>query len=226
MSVGTAKALSNGLIGIGFMGRIGIGGNGEPLLNNQVTDIVSALKEGASNACEFEIITNGDLLSEGMVQRLTEAGITKIIVSMHDGAWQEEAFRDMFLAAGVSSYILRKHWDPKPMILSSRCGAVHGMYQSGRGGKCYMPFYDMNVSPSGSVGLCDQDWDRIVTVGNVNTDGLMDTWTSELLNEYRVELSLGSRGLCPCNRCDADGTLYGKKSFDVLIKELSGCHLL
>ena len=56
-------------------------GNGEPLTNKRLPDMIANLR--ARNICErFEVTTNASLLTNDMSDRLIESGLTRLLVSI------------------------------------------------------------------------------------------------------------------------------------------------
>jgi len=81
---------------------------------------------------------------------------------------------------------------------------------------CYIPFYKIFVDWNGDYLLCQQDWGKTTNVYNIKNTPVIDYWLSKL-TEYRTNLSMGNRIQNPCDKCDIDGTVYGKSSFDLFV---------
>lgn len=209
MTVSTAANISRFLNG--FTGRVRLSGYGEPLLNCNILEIVDVLKRGIDG--DFELITNGDLLNEYFIHALLSAGITRIVVSMHDGSEQASFFKDMFENVNTKDYELRSHWDAQ-QTFNSRCGHAYESTKTPVKRVCYLPFYKMRIDSNGDVGLCCQDWGKTVVIDNVANGNLEEMWLSDKLNMYRRQLLFGGRVLLPCSTCDVIGDVYGKESFD------------
>ena len=69
----------------------------------------------------------------------------------------------------------------------------------------------MMIDWDGSVFLCTQDWNRKLKSGNLNENSIMEIWNSKVLERFRKNLIDGKRIEGPCLKCNANGTLHGKK---------------
>ncbi|PLY10507.1 MAG: hypothetical protein C0626_05900 [Arcobacter sp.] len=207
------KKMSKELKEIGFTGTIMIAGYGEPLLNKDVIEMCQVFSE-ISNV---EITTNGDPLNEKFIKDLYNSGVSKIIISMYDGAHQIDEFNNLFSKAGISpsQYILRDRWYTKEdnygVKLTNRAGVLNNNQIIDNNKQCFYPFYSMMVDWNGDVFLCTQDWNRRIKTGNLMLNSVYEVWTSKILKKYRTHLSNCKRDLPPCNTCDADGTLHGEQ---------------
>jgi radical SAM protein with 4Fe4S-binding SPASM domain len=63
---------------------------------------------------------------------------------------------------------------------------------------------------NGDIYLCTQDWNRKVKSGNIKNENFFDIWNSNILKEYRKNLSKGLRVKEPCINCNANGVLHGQ----------------
>ena len=216
------------LASFGFKGRISFSGFGEPLLNKFFDDLVRAVRaELPDNVLDTNC--NGDRLTAKRIQEVYKAGLTAIYVNMYDGPEQIEHFEAMFAEAGAGEdrYRLRRHWggpeEDYGLILNNRSGLVTS---EGSGMEaldepirhpCYYPFSRALVDWNGDVLLCTNDWGRAVVAGNVTKAHFGDIWLSDVMLEYRRKLMVGDRNHKPCDKCNVNGTLSGRFSFDVLV---------
>lgn len=205
MSIDTALVLQQRLLELNYKGRVAISGYGEPLLNKDIVAICAAIVGGLKNNNLSELITNGDMLTTNFITEIMKTGLTRIAVSVYEKSRMAELTR-MFEEAGVEKYQLRKRWDTKNMEVNNRCGASYQSKQIDR--VCYIPLYKMFVRPSGRVGVCDQDWTKTRTIGNIRDSNLMELWMSHEMLECRSKLVKGDRSMEPCNRCDVLGDYY------------------
>lgn len=214
MSEYTAYTIARSLIKMGFNGRIGIVGFGEPLTHKGICEIVQILR--IVDAQWIEVNTNGDFLDRKIIEDLYRAGCTHITVSMYDKDISETLF-DM--AKGIPIVITPRHnyKEKFELQLVNRIeildpSSVHSPLNK----PCYVPFYKMFIDWNGDVLICNNDWGRKGIVGNVNHDDIQDIWLSDNLRQYREFLQAGARDKCtPCNKCNIDGTKFGKESFDL-----------
>ena len=221
MTVKTARRVAFGLGHMDFRGRIGLSGNGEPLLNDNILDIVSTIRENSHPQVEIELVTNGDFLGVSFAKELKLAGVSRFLVSLHDGEHQVAELENTFKSAEISEYLLRNHWDEKNITMTNRCGLVRGCKKT-PSGKCYFPFYKMEIRWNGELGLCSQDWKgEFGDNGNLEDYSMSYLWNSQALNDCRKRLINGDRSAPPCDKCDADGTMHGENSFNFIKEKLN-----
>jgi radical SAM protein with 4Fe4S-binding SPASM domain len=68
---------------------------------------------------------------------------------------------------------------------------------------CLKPFNDFVIYWDGSVALCNHDWDRIDTIGNVNHDTIEGIWNNEIYRTIR-KAHIHDHSLLEelCRKCD------------------------
>ncbi len=91
------------------------GGFGEPLMHQQIVEMVQAAKTAGA---EVELISNGILLDQAMAGRLVEAGLDRIWVSI-DGA-TPESYDDVRLGAALPEVIENLTYLQKLRMLTGR----------------------------------------------------------------------------------------------------------
>ena len=79
--------------------------------------------------------------------------------------------------------------------------------------KCYYTAYQVLIDWNGDFFLCPQDWQRRMSMGNIMQKSFFDIWNGKLLSKYRKKLLNGDRSLSPCNKCNAEGNVYGEKHY-------------
>jgi MoaA/NifB/PqqE/SkfB family radical SAM enzyme len=100
MDEGTFSRILESLRGFSPVPEVFFGGFGEPLAHPRILDMVTAVKKlGAT----VELITNGILLSREMSEKLIEAGLDMLWVSL-DGA-KPESYADIRLGAALPEVI-------------------------------------------------------------------------------------------------------------------------
>ena len=209
--------LYNDLKSINYEGGFCLCGYGEPLLYKDLDYLTDKL----GDLGPIEIITNGDTLNEKQLKKLYELKITKIIISMYDGPKQILHFNDMIKKSNVPEdfVILRDRWysDKKDygVKLTNRVGTIKTGNQPDIENyltkKCFYTAYQTLIDWNGDIFLCPQDWQRRITMGNLMQKSFFDIWSGSILNRYRNKLINGDRNLNPCNKCNADGMVYGNK---------------
>jgi len=209
------EKLCNDLKEINFEGAFCLCGYGEPLLHTDHIKIINRLsKIGA-----VEIITNGDTLNEERLVELYSSKASRVLISLYDGEEQILKFEKMIENSKIPKdfVILRDRWysDKKDfgVKLTNRVGTISiGNQESvDMKQKCFYTSYQVLIDWNGDIFLCPQDWQRRITMGNIMQKSFFEIWNGPVLNKYRRAHLKGNRSISPCNKCNATGTVYGKK---------------
>jgi radical SAM protein with 4Fe4S-binding SPASM domain len=220
MTLGLIDKLAEDLKNIKFEGAFCLCGYGEPMLHNNFYEIVNKLGEIGG----VEIITNGDLINKKSLLKLYSSKATKLIISLYDGPEQVVKFKDLIAELKIPEdfVILRDRWYSDKVDygvkLTNRVGTVNVGKQpeikNFSKTKCFYTAYQMLIDWNGDVFLCPQDWQRRQTMGNIMQTSLFEIWNGPVLSKYRKQLIKGQRNLSPCNKCNADGMVYGEKHYE------------
>jgi len=202
---------------INFEGAFCLCGYGEPLLHKDYISIINKLGKFG----QVEIITNGDALSEKKIKEIYNSKASKLLISLYDGAKQIKKFKIMIERTKLPKefFVLRDRWysDKKDfgVKLTNRTGTIKIGKQKeiNINKKCYYSSYQTLIDWNGDVFLCPQDWQRRVTMGNIMQKSFFEIWNGNILNKFRKSHIKGDRSLSPCNSCNAQGMVYGKKHF-------------
>jgi radical SAM protein with 4Fe4S-binding SPASM domain len=218
-----AEIISKKLKDIDYAGTIAISGFGENLLNPDIIGIVEVFREH-NRECYIELNTNGDPLNERIALALINAGLTCLNINLYDGPGQVERFETMLSNLPDGSYKYRAHWNPDDygIIFNNRSGLITWIDESGsqenKNKPCYYPFYKMMIDWNGDVLFCANDWGRTRVVGNVLQQPIRDIWLSKHMKKIRMRLADANRNFKPCDTCSVNGTLVGRKSFDLIME--------
>jgi len=193
-----------------FQNRISFCGFGEPTLHKDLTEFSRIL---SPLGCTIEVVTNGDLLDEKIIEEYYESGITIINVSIYEKESLERISK-LFLNINKNRYLLRKRF--KSFDLVNRIEILENNPIEINYKKCHLPSYKLFLDYNGNVLLCCNDWNRDHVYGNIYEKNIYDIWI-ESLKEKRFELISGIRK-GPCATCNVQGTRYGKDSVDFFIK--------
>jgi len=96
MNAATFNRIAEGLRSFSHPPGVFFGGLGEPLAHPEIVDMIRRVK---SIGCYAELITNGTLLDDSMSERLIDAGLDLLWISL-DGA-TPESYRDVRLGAAL-----------------------------------------------------------------------------------------------------------------------------
>lgn len=228
MTAENAKLIGERLAEINYKGTINISGFGENLLNKQVVDIIREIK--SRNPDTFmDCNTNGDPLKRELMERLIDAGLDCLNINLYDGEYQIDEFEKLLDGIPKDKYTYRMHYDKDHgIIFNNRSGLVQWIEIQDNSvdkvihNKCYMPFYKMMIDWSGDVLFCANDWGREHIVGNVYDQSISEIWLGDKMSDIRKRLAKGDRSFSPCNTCNVNGTMVGKRSFDLLMKHYEG----
>ncbi len=192
-----------------FAGRLALFSNNEPFLDNRIIDFAKITRENLPD-CYIELYTNGSLLNEKNITDIAPY-ISGMVI-------------DNYSDAGEFTYNLerleifcRKHQELREKIvfamrkenevLTSRGGEAPNI--RARGGvkvpraACFYPFKQIVIRPDGKCSLCCNDALGKYTLGDLNTQSLLDIWRSKKYDKIRQEMkNHGRRNLKLCNRCD------------------------
>ena len=209
------EKLCDDLKKIKFEGAFCLCGYGEPLLHKDHIKIINRL----SKVGPVEIITNGDTLNENKLIEIYNSNASRILISLYDGEEQIIKFEKMIKNSKVPKdfIILRDRWysDKKDfgVKLTNRVGTIKiGTQQKVDIKKeCFYTSYQVLIDWNGDVFLCPQDWQRRVAMGNIMQKSFFEIWNGPVLNKFRKSHLEGNRSISPCNKCNAEGIVYGVK---------------
>ena len=232
MDLKLCEKISNDLKILNYKGRISFSGFGEPLLNKKFIEYIRILKKEVPSSF-LETNTNGDKLTVDVINNLYESGLDKIYINLYDNADQIDHFENLFKKTKVNQnfWKLRPHWLGSEkdfgLILNNRSGMLVNPNEDYLPIKdvinspCYYPFYKLFIDWNGDILGCSNDWGRTMIFGNITREFLGDIWLNEKFTKLRKRLYNGNRNHTPCNKCNINGKITGKKSADILKPTLS-----
>jgi len=231
MSLDTVTNLANKCLAEGYEGDFHMAGFGESFTHPFFPELISIIRNTLPNNF-FVLTTNGDFLNDKNIKEIIKPNFNKVIVSCYDGLEQKKHFIQLFEKNGFHNFEIRELWfntDETTEDLmnrnnfNNRAGSVKASSLKenvNRNSPCYFPFYKLIIDWNGSAVLCANDWKRAHTgFGNINTKSLSDIWNGEEFIKVRSQLAKGNRVGPACANCNTNGTLVGKESVDLFIKE-------
>ena len=214
--------LCNELSDLNYKGTLRYSGFVEPLLDKNIFNLITYAKKKLPHT-NIEMVTNGDVLNEKRLIKLYESGLTKLLISVYDGPEDVEKFQKMFdkLNINKGKYFIRHRYlsekDSFGITLSNRAGMMEKAEYSIKKTKeflkkpCYYPSYTFFLDYNGDVLMCPHDWGKKLILGNLKYSKFLEIWTSKVSTMTRKGLINSDRDFSPCNSCDVQGTLIGRK---------------
>jgi len=205
-----------------FKGIFAYSGFNEPLLKKDIARDIKAVRKFLPTS-KIEIVTNGDVLNHKRLEKLFEAGLTTILISVYDGKEQEEKFYKMCKDLNLkdSSYIIRNRYMPEHLdfgiTLSNRAGNLSNTEYKVSSPReplkqnCTYPSYMFFVDYNGDVLMCSHDWGKKLVLGNLNKENFINIWNSKKSLIARKKLNNANRSFAPCDICDVAGSFMGNK---------------
>lgn len=170
------------LVRIDFCGRISYHFYNEPLLREDLENIVTKFRQQLPN-CNQVLFTNGDLLDDTRYNRLLVAGIDLFQVTSHSG-------RDLPSRAQQSVYFACQ------LTLTNRGGtltSLPGPTDAILRTPCNAPSEMLIITVNGDVLLCYEDAGRKYSMGNILQQSLEEIWYSEEFERIRKATAEGRR---------------------------------
>jgi len=209
----TVIAINKSLQDIDYRGTVTFAGFGEPLLQKNLKKHVQLLSNNVQLK-QIKLITNGDFLTQKTAFQLIDAGVNCIKISMYDVDDSEryEAFLSQYSHV---ERIYKHYYDGLPEEVEvNRTDIWQKSEELNINRACYLPFYKMFINWNGAVGLCSNDWSQYKVFGYVQETPIHKIWESEKFKVYRNNLMKNKRALNPCIKCNVNGQILGKESFE------------
>jgi radical SAM protein with 4Fe4S-binding SPASM domain len=151
----------------------------------------------------IDFYTNGTLLSIEKFRQLVNDGVTRFIVTKHEGV-RNYLFDETYpaLTAKEKEIVLyQTHHDLK---LTNRGGSVDaGPSEPAHLTPCYIPDFLIAITVLGNVLPCFEDFHEESIMGNVGVENLTAILTNQKFETFRKNLRLGQRHKqAPCNKCN------------------------
>ena len=222
MALDLTEKLSTQLSAIDFSGLVIFSGFVEPLLDKNIFEHIAVIRKQLPKA-RIEIVTNGDVLNEKRLRHLFESGLSTLLISVYDGKEDANRFDKMCRDADLrdDQFVIRNRYLPEEqgfgITMNNRAGMMDNTVFKRPSlteplpKPCFYPSYNFFMDYLGDVLLCPHDWGKKMIVGNLYKQDLLEIWFSKLLMTARHRLYQGDRNFKPCNVCDVEGSLMGKK---------------
>lgn len=190
-----------------FRGRLSLFQNGEPLLDDRLTEWLKLSKQYCPDAFTL-IITNGDLLTYEKAMDLFLSGLDALKVNTYD--------KETFMSVSKTLERLGEPFTRRVLFLdysgkkdwTNRGGTVPFGKRPviSQGNICLRPFKQLYITCKGTVSQCCSDYLQKNIMGDANTESIMDIWNGKPFSEVRDSL-LGKAPLNDlCKVCNIDTT--------------------
>lgn len=181
-----------------FTGTFSLSGFGEPTLNPDFSIIIDKLK--SYRKAKVEVISNGydiDKLLQCNADSICVSSYTESDYINFSGLCKIDSRITVFDQYKNNRFNNRGGNLKSDKIIPTNC--------------CNILFMKISIDTDGTILKCCSDWNREDKLGNVYTDDLWDIWINErksdrknMIEDKRIDCRI-------CNRCDADGSLYGNE---------------
>jgi len=167
----------------------------EPTLNKEIFKFAELTKRILPDV-SLQMTSNGDWIKkrQDRLQKLLDAGIDRINLSLYDGPHQFSEFVGIIDSSNIdpSKIKLRRRFEQDGNIgitISNRTGLIdsssfqkseppHRVENFPLKKSCYYPFYQVSIDYDGSVLLCPHDWGKKYIAGNAFETSIWEIWTS------------------------------------------------
>lgn len=196
MSWDTIKVIVEGLARMKYGGRVHLYGNGEPLSDPRIIEIIRYARKELPDTHLF-ISTNGDLASgDRSLKNLLEAGLSEVHVSHYDD-------KNHHLADEVLPGVHHFGLGVLGLEFYNRGGNVKVPSVSNHK-RCWWAWGKAYINWKGDWCLCCSDWKGELVFGNVHDRSLTSIWNDDRYQNYRQAHLTGSgkENLTLCNQCN------------------------
>ena len=185
-----------------YQGSISYEFYNEPMLAKNFEWFVQTTRHYLPNN-RIDLYTNGTLLSLEKFRTAHHLGVSRFIVTKHQGI-NSYLFDDTFsqLTDEEKSIVIYQSY--KDLKLTNRGGIVKaGPDKALHLTPCLIPEFLMVVTVLGNVLPCFEDFHEENIMGNIGSESLMDIWESNKFKSFRSNLRKGLRHLeSPCKNCN------------------------
>lgn len=223
------KVLDN-LEFIRYTGGISLNLFNEPLYDDLLEERIRQIKEKLPSAYIY-FNSNGDKLSSERIESLWNAGLSRILITIHTASneeWNDDKKREEFKRflkkiGKVEYYEKREEQEGRSIIVTipyeeKRCIILKcnnwARYGNDRGGvlkdlsirerlePCMNPVREFSIAYDGSIKLCCNIYFESPDCGNIMGKGILDFYFGEQLVSFRKKLFRYGEKVSPCSTCN------------------------
>lgn len=204
MSPALFRKIIDELVDMGFNGRINPLRYGEPLTDSRLISFMHYARERLPQAT-LKIYTNGDFLTAILLDQLYDAGVRDYLVTLH-------STDEPSLTASINRMRqLKEHIKVTQKNINFAYQTYLEMPLVNRGGLVVVderkrPGWSctdsaLNITYSGDVLLCCDDYLGVTAFGNVQNESLIDIWSKPEFVRIRQELRRNVYSFDICKKC-------------------------
>jgi len=212
MSPELFEKLMQDLKDMNYQGSISYEFYNEPMLAKNLHWFVQTTRAFLPKS-RIDFYTNGTLLSLEKFQQLRKEGVTRFIVTKHQGE-KKYLFDQTYMNLSEEEKSIVIFQSYKDLKLTNRGGLVNaGPASPAYLTPCFIPSFLLVVTVLGNVLPCFEDFPAEKILGNINEKHLKDIWGSEEFAAFRKKLSKALRhDEKPCDKCNRIQVLYNKET--------------
>ncbi len=192
----------NDLKDLGFNGIISFSGCNEPLLDPRICDgsLIRLVKQISHNKFKTLIISNGDLLTNNILECMIESGLDLLEVSCYEDKNLEKAKKMYELYKNKVNFTLYDYRDSSVLRHNHGGGIQWGDKEIPK--SCFMPILTSKIRSDGKVCLCIFETQGLADLGNIKETPYKELLKSDNLNLYRRKIVLDRKNVHPCDCCN------------------------
>lgn len=198
MSEELFKKIIQNLKEVGYKGSVTYELYGEPLLDERLVDFIRYSRDNLPRGAFLKVLSNGDELTMELFERLIDAGMKEILITLHDLDPTSMMKKLQPMIDKHPSHIRLKTIHNSSYLLN-RGGAIeiHG------GAKIKKCFYlsCAVIDYEGNVILCCNDYLHAHKFGNVREERIEDIWKKKEFAKIRQQARKGRPALEICRQC-------------------------
>jgi len=172
---------------------------GEPLNDERIADLISYTRKKLPKS-QIKLSTNGVLLTKEIYQKLSDAGVTKILINQYTPEMLPNVKEILEIDKTAKRKIVEYRIFNYDLRLCNVGGEVKVKNLVERP-ICTYPDYAPYINYKGDVIICCNDYHGEVVLGNVGKEKLADIWDKPQYKQIRKELKKGIYKLPLCRRC-------------------------
>lgn len=192
---------------LNYKGNVTLFCNNEPLLDKRIFEFLDHARNKLPCSL-FNLSTNGILLTIEKFYRIIPNLDLLIIDNYDDDLKLPPHIKDIYNICKNDEKYKNKVWivlRKKNEILTTRGGQAKNRKNTIKTfiSPCVYPFSQMVVRPTGEVGLCCNDALGEGTLGDLNTESIVDVWNGHKYIQFRETMfKEGRKNLSVCKYCD------------------------